>query len=158
MRSFSIASLMLAATAASPQSMQLPTDVDLKSAYCLRVKQNQAGYINGIANNEPRDSPAFEMVQKMARDHAADVNRLQSYLVPRITSLDPTGLIAATNRADADFKENVASGEACTPKCRQYTTPVLDSGKWSACFEGCAAEYPAHVRVNGCKVVNWLPF
>jgi hypothetical protein len=158
MRTTFIAWCVFASTLTHAQQWQLPTDVDLKSAYCLRIKQTQGVFINELAGKEPRKSAAYDMVQKMTRDHNADVHRLQSYLLPRMSSLEPTGLLAATNRADADMGDMATVAKTCAPNCRQHAEPVVNMEKYRACLDSCRNEYPAAARVDSCKVVNWLPF
>jgi hypothetical protein len=97
-----ITSLLFAAAWAQAQPLTLPTDTDLKTAYCLKITQSQYDYLNARIGGEPQNSPAYPGVQKMLREAYADVNRLRSYLLPRMQSLEPTGLIAAARRAEAD--------------------------------------------------------
>jgi gamma-glutamyl:cysteine ligase YbdK (ATP-grasp superfamily) len=150
--------LMFATSLAGAQTRLMPSDVDLKSAYCLKVKQLQQDFINSTAAAATSESEGHQMLRKMARDHNSDVNRLQSYLLPKISSLDVTALIAATNRAEADMKEVAETSNVCSPKCSQFIENGTLTNKWRACMDSCDAEYPAKGRVYACRSVNWLPF
>lgn len=153
-----VAALALLASYAHGQTLVLPTDVDLKTTYCLKIKQAQSQYINALARNEPTSSGAYEMLQKTARDHNADVDRLRSYLLPRVSALDTTPLEAASNRAEADIRELSAMSNVCTPRCQQHIVNHIPTSQWTICLDNCRKDYPAAVRVDACKVVNWLPF
>lgn len=150
--------LVLLLTAVSVAAQILPTDVDLRTAYCLRVKQRQTLLMNEILGSYVPGSPAYEVSQKVMREHASEIHRLQSYLVPRVSSLDATGLIAATNRGDADMNELASNPPACPDNCGQYVENGRPTDKWSACMDACLANVPAHARVTACKKVDWLPF
>ena len=150
--------LLLAATWAQAQPLTLPTDTDLKTAYCLKIRQSQYDYLNSMIGGEPQESPAYAKVQKILREAYADVNRIRSYLLPRMQSLDPTGLIAAARRAEADWAELSNVTEVCTSKCRGFLQGALPSEKWSACVDSCRNDYSVVQRTDACKVVNWLPF
>ena len=81
-----IAVLFWAAAAAE----QMPTDLDLKTAYCLKVKQRQVAFINSFT--EPTTSAGRDYKQKMLREHGNELNRLQSYLLPKLKYLDLNAL------------------------------------------------------------------
>jgi hypothetical protein len=153
-----IASILFVATWAQAQPLTLPTDADLKTAYCLKVTQSQYDYLNSKIGGEPKNSPAYPSVQKMLSEKYADVNRLKSYLLPRLQSLEVNGLIAAVNRAEADLGELDKIAEVCTPKCQGFLQGAIQAEKWNACVDNCRGNYLVVQRVDACKVVNWLPF
>ncbi len=153
-----IALLILAATWAQAQPLALLTDTDLKTAYCLKIRQSQYDYLNSMIGGEPQESPAYLKVQKVLREAYADLNRIRSYLLPRMQRLDPAGLIAAARRAETDWAELGNVAEVCTPRCRGLLQGARPSEKWSACLDSCRNEYPVVQRTDACKVVNWLPF
>jgi hypothetical protein len=157
MRATLLGVCLLVVTLAHGQTRMTPSDVDLKSAYCLRVKQLQQSFVNSTASAATSQTPEHQLLRKWANDHNSDVNRLQSYLQPKLSSLNSAALLAATRRADADMKENANTANVCSPKCAQFVQSGTLTTKWSSCMASCDAEYPARARVGACKVVNWLP-
>lgn len=134
-----------------------PSDVDLKSAYCVRVLRLEVETTRSIlaaatdANVKALGEGAIAEVQN-------NLNRVMSYLVPK-TYLDSTGLLAATNRGQVDYAAAIRHGSICAQRC-----PFPQSGNkvagdaWTACQTTCAAEEPAIGRVSSCSKIDWLPF
>lgn len=146
---------LLLSTSVHAQTL-LPTDTDLKTAYCITVAKKS---IEGLSRAPiAQGTPGYDYMQGMIRDRNNDLHRLQSYLLPKLPSLDATGLLAAARRAEADFP---ASSEAAG-QCATHCDSTLESGsmgnKWLACMNTCTAESAVYVRVNSCRTINWLPF
>jgi hypothetical protein len=80
------------------------------------------------------------------------LNRLQSYLVPRMGTLDMTALVLAGHRGEADYAELKAMTDRCSLKCGG---PPDD--KWSACTKSCW-DNDLIARVRACTTPTWLPF
>lgn len=156
--SAALSGLILLCNAFSAQAQVLPTDVDLKSAYCMRIKQRQSPMLNQILRGHAPGHPAYDTSQRILREHESDIHRLRSYLVPRMSSLDTTGLLAAANRADADMNERASSSSRCPDTCRQQAENGQPTEKWSACLDACLVDDPSWVRVKSCEKVTWLPF
>jgi hypothetical protein len=144
--------------AAATAQFVLPTDTDLKSAYCITAIKKQLDLMNQILGAEPQGSPAYVYAQKMLLDRNSDLNRLQSYLVPKLLSLDATGLVLASKRAERDLEEAAVSTQRCTTHCASNSGSGTPDSKWSACLQTCSAEDSAVTRLGSCRSVNWLPF
>jgi hypothetical protein len=157
MRTYIAAAAVLLPLTVTAQQI-LPSDADLKSAYCIAVIKKQIVFMNEILGGEPPSSPAYEYARKMLRQRNNDLNRLQSYLLPKLSSLDATGLIAASRRAETDVEESGITAKQCTGRCDTTLESGRPGEKWSACIDTCLAENGAATRVNSCKAVNWLPF
>lgn len=152
-RYFAILAVMFCTAAAAEQ---MPTDVDLKTAYCLKVKQRQVAFINSFA--EPTTSAGQDYKQKMLRDHSTEVNRLQSYLLPKLKYLDLNALQGAANRAEADVNDSEGMSKQCIARCDPHVVNGTLTEKWRVCLEGCTADFPAATRVSACQKIDWLPF
>jgi hypothetical protein len=152
-----LACLLLVCTSSGAQTRMMPTDADLKTAYCITVVKKNIQMLT--KNPEPPHGFHYRMIQELLGERQTELNRLQSYLVPKISSLEASGLIAATKRAEADIQEQVVANEQCSKRCESPPEPNSMPGKqWAACMTACAAESPASVRVTSCRNINWLPF
>jgi hypothetical protein len=151
-----IAGLILAALTAHAQRA-LPSDVDLKSAYCVQVKQSQAALLETAAQKEPSGSQLEVALRKELEGRRTDISRLQSYLIPKLDALQPDALLAASLRARADLADLDKNQDNCL-RCNSFFENGRPTDKWSACMNACLGEIPAYVRMNSCKTVNWLPF
>lgn len=151
---FSLA-LFLSIGNASAQQLPLPSEADLKSAYCIPIVQNELKLMNGDGSFAPGVGPQFDAVRKIIRERNDDLTRLQSYFLPRLLHLQPMGLLAAQNRATADLREVEANMAHCSERCdgKGYSNESV-----LACYKDCGAELAAVKRMAGCRDLNWLPF
>lgn len=151
-----IALLMFVASMAHGQTRSLPTDADLKTAYCITVVKKNIQSLS--MNTDPPGSPARNMIDDLLRDRNNELHRLQSYLLPKLPSLDATGLIAASNRGEADSAASLANAQQCGNRCESTLESGKPGDKWVSCIQTCSAENPAATRVASCRNINWLPF
>ena len=146
--------LLFSAGSASSQQLPLPSDADLKTAYCIPIVQNELKLLDGEAST-PGVGPHFDAVRRALRVRNDDLARLQSYFLPRVFQMQPMGLLAAQNRANADIHELEANMPRCSELCdgKGYSDESV-----LACYKDCAAELPAVKRMAECRDFNWLPF
>jgi hypothetical protein len=149
---------------------QLPSDADLRTAYCIPVIQDDIGKVNeGLAlydqwianigavpeNQRAAQLEKLRSEQADVRTHLANIqstlHRLQAFLIPRMPSLDVLGLLAASNRAKADIKQADAELNACTPRC--LSTGAPDCHDTKMCVNA-----DLLTRRNACLTPTWLPF
>jgi hypothetical protein len=153
-----VAALLTASSGTWAQGA-MPSDIDLKTAYCLRVKQRQQEWSRKLMSEQQPSSAGYAYLQKSVRDTEADLDRLRTYLIPKIPMLDITGIVLATNRADKDVGEALSSA---TEQCLQTCAPAMQGGQmtpeWNTCITDCSAKSPVSVRIHSCTDVNWLPF
>lgn len=145
-----IALCLLAAIAAQAQTFQLPTDADLKSAYCIPVKKAMIEAYAKIT-----DVPSGK---KAYNDANTDLIRLQSYIVPRVSSLDPTSIVLATKRGESDYKQAMADAGQCASRCSAFVENGGPTQRWNECSSACVAESTASARIRSCNNLSWLPF
>ena len=98
------------------------------------------------------DETLQEMLQRSQRDAASDraaLEKLQRYLEPRISSLEPDAIKAAKQRAEADMQSIADLNGKCGFKCAHG--PDFES----CLAEKCGAE-DLTKRFIGCRDSSWL--
>jgi hypothetical protein len=142
------------------RAAELPSQVDLRAAYCVAILQDSysASLVASMGLTDPKDK---ERPQKWLTDTQANLRRLQLYLLPRLSYLDPSGLLAATTSG----KEDVARLKAHQRRCQ---TTFCDTGVspndpffQHMCVLGCQVDEsrnPTLARIRVCESLNWLPF
>lgn len=136
----------------------LPTDADLKTGYCITVIQRQASFLERAIGTEPLSLDSRDRRRGELQRKTSDLKRLQSYLVPRIPSLEADPLLAARGSANADFDELSNAAGQCVEKCKPFAPDANSGARWSNCVEPCVQDAPAQKRINSCDNINWLPF
>ena len=148
----------LAFSVAAPALAQsLPTDTDLRTAYCITVAKSQLIVTQQMLDGEPERSPAFAFVQKTHKEQADLVNRLQSYLLPKLSGLHAEPLLLAAKRAVVDLDEGKAAASVCTRRCEPSLQNGRPTQRWSACVDECLAG-PLQTRLSRCRTPDWLPY
>jgi hypothetical protein len=158
------ASLAALSTAAAAQDA-VPTDIELRSAYCLSVIKADIDLEHKmIAQTDAlvKSAPTPELQQRLLKSSAplhealtkleAVLNRLQLYLMPRMGARDPIALTAAMKRGGADFQEGQAMAERCSAKCAN-----LPGDEPAACVNSCV-DNDLVARLKACTTPTWLPF
>jgi len=80
-----------------------PTDADLKAGYCLNVNRDRDS--QSLSCNQATSNPEFD---KLCHEEQNNVQRLKDYLSARgyvFGPRDPTPILIAGSRGDADFKD-----------------------------------------------------
>jgi hypothetical protein len=144
----------------------MPTDIDLRSAYCLPIVTNAAAHSQDLANQYSVAAPITEAdarlnasLAKTARERQDDLSRLQAYLIPKLT-LDSTALALAMSRGQTDLGQIGVVGSACGKQCPGSEPPAdrAELDRRLSCMDTCFGTYPEIKRVRSCFPVNWLPF
>jgi hypothetical protein len=153
-----IAFTLLAAPAYAQQAV--PSDNDLRSAYCMAVLKLEIPWFQDISakvDAEPptpvsaeaqQKNPALKqavaeseraqakartlMHDKLVKLHGAQ-DRIVAYLLPRVSSLEPAAMLMAMQRGDADWQQFLA----------QSKTSHIDDELGS--------------RIRTCSEPTWLP-
>lgn len=154
--------LTFLATAASSQEA-VPTDKDLRVAYCISILKQTIGVSQQtikMAENPPTPPPpelkewvtkSAETSRKLLAGYQANLNRLQLYLTPKLTSLDPLAIAGATHRAEADWQAYGGAVARCTLKCLK-----VPEKEQAECFSSCG-DVPLLTRVTACRDPDSLP-
>jgi hypothetical protein len=116
-----------------------------------------------MAENPPTPPPpelkewvtkSAETSRKLLAGYQANLNRLQLYLTPKLTSLDPLAIAGATHRAEADWQAYGGAVARCTLKC--FKLPEKEQAECFSSVSSCqdAALLPS---IGQCRDPNWLP-
>lgn len=135
--------LLMCPTLAMGQQTQLPNDIDLKAAYCIPIARNASQVT--VYQNLPE--PFRNSFQDTKDKGAANLRRLNLYLLPRLSQLSAMPLIGASKSAEEDLERTMAEITQC-----DRTSPVEKALK---CM---TMETEAMKRVRSCKVLSFLPF
>lgn len=171
----SVFALLCIATGASAQR-PLPTDTELRAAYCDRVLQSDVANLNTLrarlddARNRIQEVPPDlreqilqtlqasrrELPQKIAERESA-LNRVQLFILPRMQYLDATALLAASRRAESDLHESAAVGNRCMRECAQPKADEATADRSASCLRACTSG-ELQSRLEACRNPTWLPF
>lgn len=131
---------------------QLPSETDLRSAYCRPVLRSQAAALAAILDSYPSRGPELEGVVRQLQGVRDTLRRIELYLLPRIPHLDPYGLLTAQTSGEEDLARSRAHGRKCGSECPNQGDIL---GCMTKCFEGS----PALSRLGICnRTSDWLPF
>jgi hypothetical protein len=127
-----------------------PSDIDLKAAYCIETNR-------AILAEQSGQDPKPLALAQMTSDAHDHINRLQSYLLPRLPDLDALPLLAASKRADLDIAQLKSLANSCQQ--RAITECGVAGGakclvdSYHTCTRGELLD-----RVQSCTSLDWLPF
>jgi hypothetical protein len=153
-----LGALLCIAAAATPCGAQpavlLPSDVELASAYCIGVLQRQAAMADERALKSPgADGYATQQIEQHRQELRETLERLQSYLVPRMPYLDAMALAGAGARADADIDDVLAQGRRASTDCRR-----TDTDEALQCTLAKVQASRSWHRMDHCTHIDFLPF
>ena len=170
MKSLAGALLLLHFASTPAWAARVPSAVEFRAAYCSRILQwsvRQRQSDESMLEQElqarhqgllPKwraglsDETLQEMLQRSQKDAVSDraaLEKLQRYLEPRISGLEPEAMSAAKQRAEADMQSIADLNGTCGFKCAH-------GPDFEACLaEQCAAEELIK-RFAGCRDPSWL--
>ena len=120
----------------------LPSQVDLKAAYCLQVSQDAINQLNVPYPNETELQR--QLITDIINKANANLRHLQRYLVSRINYLDLLGVTAAKQQALDD--ESIKNQEVTHCQLCQ------DISCENSCISSVNAKFP------NCNDLSFLPF
>jgi len=136
------------------QPALLPSDVELASAYCIGVLQRQAAMADGRMLASPgANGYAAQQIEQHRQELRESLERLQSYLVPRMPYLDAMALASAGARADADIDDVLAQGRRASTDCRR-----TEAGEELQCTLAKVQATRSWHRMDHCTHIDFLPF
>jgi hypothetical protein len=152
-----VLSLLLLASVSGAQEPSLPTDAELRSAYCISVLQweiaNTSKMVAALANGKTAEGQhAYADSQRSVEKFQSALARLQSYLLPRMPHLDPMPLALAQKRGEADLQQLMNTSQ-CLLDCKAKKGDNSDV----ACSDSCT-DKPLVQRMRACAEPSWLPF
>ena len=157
--------LLLLFVSAPALAQQAPTDTDLRAAYCarilqfdIRLYQSVVGELQGniVKFGPVRDQGDAKLLddikallndaQRTLRESRSGLDRINAYLMPKLSYLDPTALLAAAKRADVDLADS--QDAPCSQAC----------SKDPKCIERECVQQDIVARFKPCRAITWLPF
>ncbi len=152
--SFLLTALLL--TSSLCYAKDYPTDIDLKTAYCIRIQKNL------IALVEPLENYNDESIG-MYQEEIEKLKRMQAYLIPKIPYLKIEPLMIATQSAEKDLAASSKSRKFCSKKHPKEATETIER---RFLFNYCLEEQDKldfgrearTARMQGCHEPTWLPY
>lgn len=141
------------ASAAAPQSQPFPpNEIDLKAAYCRPiVAAATAEHQKAVSADLP---PSLSNAAKERLNASIQrTRRLEFYLLPRLNTLQSTGLLEAQARGYTDVASLQELARTCDSKC----SGIADAAASTACRQRCGDGSDAAKRAHACDDVSWLP-
>lgn len=144
-------------------AQRIPTEVELKSAYCIQTLSRNMEYFKNEITRTKNDVEAtkgtsigqnylesLDTLENLVLKTQADLSRLRSFLIPRYSGIDIGALQLATNRAKNDWQ--LATNNSCSSKCN-------DMNKMAICLDKCDdAIGGPKARMWACSKIDFLPF
>jgi hypothetical protein len=136
---------------------QLPSEVDLRAAYCIPIVAHWISVWGRLANDPVmKESGVQQDIAKIIAEHNEDMRRLQLYIVPRIPHLEWPGMSGALKRGREDRDKLEQYNATCETKCKLPANKSVSLEE--ACRGKCYKENPLNHRVSTCSDLRWLPF
>lgn len=146
-----------------------PTDFDLKAGYCLNILQSEITNFQ-ICQRVPSFPDLDKEREASCLEHQNNVQRLKDYLGARgylFGTRDPTPVMIAGSRGDADLKDCIEfakhptpESSACMNRCMKKLAQSKDPSN-DKDFVPCANSCPTAsscARMRVCSELSFLPF
>ena len=145
--------LMLALVSTSAMAQQLPNQTDLKAAYCIPILKA------GVSGIDPNSSHQARNIMSELRERAeSSLRRVQLYLTPRLSYLDPYAIQAAMKSGEDDLvrvsSEFNSQIEPCTQTCM---SKAMSDSLTRECITKCTTTETIK-RTSSCTDASFLPF
>jgi hypothetical protein len=143
--------------ASSAGARELPSEADLRAAYCLPIVQYLTDVMRPLATDPViKESEVHQDIVDIIAEHTEGLRRLRLYLLPRIRHLDSLGVATALERGEEDRDKLAQYDTTCKTKCKPLARKSASSER--ACRQQCNAESPLKTRLDACFDLRWLPF
>jgi hypothetical protein len=144
------------------QQVQLPNDVEQKASYCLAVLKLQYSEAAALESKvtdatNPDARKALEAGAVWTKKHAEklndNINRIESFLLPRLPYLEPTAVLTAYYRGEADIRRQRKESQVtkCIDKCK-------NTGFSERCMRECMEADELNRRIFQCRDLSFLPY
>jgi hypothetical protein len=144
--------MLMLVSGVEAEAQELPSEIDLRAAYCLSVVQHQVSTAKAsIADGDP---DLKEVLAAILTELTENLRRLRLYLLPRLSHLDTLGLFAAMKRGKEDVVKSDTYHHACDDKCDS----LRDTRSRVSCSQKCHDANPFTPHLRTCGDLSWLPF
>jgi len=139
-----------------------PDDTDLKSAYCvgeISESNREMSALMGshVTVKSDAEQQALdhdnEMGRQILQTQGAKVERLQTYLSPRLHAVDNGMLLAAWKQGQVDASNIDAETKTCLPQCN-----ASDAHAQTQCVMACNENSEAYQHSKMCQALPFLPY
>jgi hypothetical protein len=140
MHTWVIVILLMLVSSAGAQ--ELPSVVDLRAAYCIPIVKHHISVLRPFLTDPALGEDKRSAFSKLTTKHTELLRRLQLYLLPRLSHLEPLGVTTAMKRGGEDLNKLEKYEETCNAKCE----PLLKkrpAALWGSCTKQCHAENTA---------------
>lgn len=139
--------LLLAGSTSYAQKVA-PSPTDLKAAYCVKYYQYSVNLIESTANILNKDSPdLYKSHMALLEELRHNLQKLQSYLLPRTKFLELEGLLTAA----AQYTKDSALTDSCINQCP-------NDQQSGACRAVCIDKTGFNNRSKTCNDLSWMPY
>ena len=150
---FTLAVIVMGFVAPVCDARDYPSDIDLKTAYCIRITKHLLEMLAPFASLEAMRPGIDEQSRNLAR--------MQAYLIPKLSRIDPDPILLAAQSADKDIAAVNAIAKKCGVGMPTDASKISKSDFERA--EKCTAEENRFdggraKRVQACNDPSWLPF
>jgi hypothetical protein len=153
--------LVVLLTNSAGAERELPSQTDLRAAYCIAIVQN-AMEVFKPSSMDAESWVSPEDLAALRAEFAGTLRRLQLYLLPRMPHLELLGLATARQRAKEDLAQSERYSASCATKCKQSANKRASAEQRAsaevACGEKCRTEDPVRPRLKECYDLRWLPY
>ena len=121
---------------------RLPTDVELKATYCIAVIKELLAVMGS-------DKAPSQLIQDSIKNSSNDLRRLQLYILPRTTDIEPISLLAAVEAGQSDVRQSTENTRTCNARFNQ-----IPQDQYQKCMFG----NPVDAKIRSCYGAAFLPF
>jgi len=140
------------------------TDIDLKNAYCVRVKLSTIATTKPLLQHFEITLAGTKNLQDLKNEYERlenDLRRMQAYAAIRTNVVGAVqyanAIVPAAASADRDINKTEQCSATCGNMVDQSGKPIFS--KMDACAAKCQKENSEIVaRLRSCEVPKWLPF
>jgi hypothetical protein len=159
--------MILLMLVSSAGAKELPSEVDLRAAYCIPIVEYWISVSKPLAIGIVREgSRVQQLASEITAEQTEQLRRLQLYLLPRITHLESLSVITALKRGEEDRDKLEQYHTTCETKCEPPANKPASSLTERAervlskveCIRKCRDENPLKPRLDACSDLRWLPF
>jgi hypothetical protein len=138
-------------------SKSLPSEIDLRAAYCMPITKHFIKLVQVPPSQYPEPPRVKAAREAVLQQSLEELRRLQLYLLPRIRHLESLGIATAMKRGQEDIANIEAYGKMCSAKC-QHLESARNSSPRNLCVDQCNATNPLNSRLKACSDLSWLPY
>jgi hypothetical protein len=149
--------IILLILASSVEAQELPSEVDLRAAYCVPIVKYWINVFKPMATDPVmQEAGLHQDIVEILTKYNEKLRRLRLYLLPRFEHLESLGMTAALKRGQEDLEKLEQYSTTCKAKCSPIARKSASSEE--VCMKKCHAENPLKPRLDACSDLRWLPF